>query len=183
MRIFIALEPDAEFLENLSHNIMPLKEKYPHLRWTPEENLHITLVFLGETDKRDMPLIFEAVKMASGHEIPAVSGKVFALPQKAPNVLALGFGEGGEAISELASAIRKNLAVCGILSDRDRRKHFLPHITLARKGAELRFSKENCSIIAKGVFGKMNVYQSILASQGARYTVLASYLLGAGIEV
>jgi 2'-5' RNA ligase len=182
MRIFIALEPDAEFLENLSHNIMPLKEKYPHLRWTPEENLHITLVFLGETDKRALPLIFEAVKMAGGREIPAVSGKVIALPRKAPNVLALGFSEGGEAIGELALAIEKNLAVCGILSNGDGGRRFLPHITLARKGAGLRFNKENCSIIAKGVFGKVNVYQSILASQGARYTVLASYLLGAGIE-
>ncbi|MDR0313468.1 MAG: RNA 2',3'-cyclic phosphodiesterase [Treponema sp.] len=184
MRIFIALEPEADFLENLSQNIMPLKEKYPHLRWVPEENLHITLVFLGETDKDALHKIFEAVKKACGHKaIYAVSGKTFTLPRgKAPNVLALGFGEGGEAIGKLAAAIEKNLAVCGILSDKDRRKHFLPHITLARKGAEMRVNKEDYSIIAKGVFRKVNVYESTLSSQGAIYTVLGSFPLGAGFE-
>jgi 2'-5' RNA ligase len=184
MRIFVALEPDADFLDNLFQNLAPLKEKYPHLRWVPGENLHITLVFLGETDKIALPMVFEAVRKASGHrEIYAVSGKTFTLPRaKAPNVLALGFGEGGEAISALASAIEKNLDACGILSDRDRRKHFLPHITLARKKEEMRLFKEDYTIITKGVFGKVNVYESTLARQGAIYTVLESFPLGADSE-
>ena len=176
MRTFIALEPSIDFQESLSKNLLSLKERYPHFRWMPKENLHITLVFLGEIDEKNLPAVFEAVEKACGlKEIHAVSGEIFTLPKgRPPNVMALGFSKGGEEISLLAEKIEKNLESCGVLTGK--RKSFLPHITLARKKTEMRL-KEAHSIIVKGVFGKVNVYESTLYSQGARYTVLKSFQL------
>jgi 2'-5' RNA ligase len=54
-------------------------------------------------------------------------------------------------------------------------------MTLARKRTEMRLKEEH-SIAVKGVFGKMNVYESLLTKQGAKYTVLKSFPLEAGYD-
>ena len=190
MRTFIALEPRKEFLEHLLLLLTPLKEKYPHFRWVPKENLHITLAFLGELDKGFLPLVEEAAEESllgrDSNAISVTSGKLFTLPPKSnANVLALSFEKGGEGIAALAACVRKNLEIRGIHLQGEMgsrflpHRRFLPHLTVARKGKEpLFFYKEDEKLEVQGIFDNIVVYKSELLPQGACYTVLASYQLG-----
>ena len=184
MRTFIALEPNREFLEHLLRLLSTLKEKYPNFRWVPKENLHITLAFLGELEEGLLPLVKEAAKESSlagdNIAINVISGKLFTLPPGSnANVLALSFEKGGEEIASLASCVRKNLDICGIPLQGERKGRFLPHLTVARKGqALLHLLKEDEKLNARGVFDAIGVYKSELLPQGACYTILASYPLG-----
>lgn len=180
MRLFIALEPGDEFLESLLSGLLPLKERYPHLRWVPKENLHVTLAFLGELGEELLPLVKEASQSAAGSgEIMAACEKLFTLPpRRDANILALGFRRGGEEIASLAAMVKKNLRAHSISSGGMEKGNFLPHITLARKGREpIWLLNETPAFSAHGVFRTIKVYQSELLSSGARYTALAAYSL------
>ena len=48
MRLFVALTPPGEVVEALQSVTAGLRERAPDLRWTPPEQWHVTLVFLGE---------------------------------------------------------------------------------------------------------------------------------------
>ena len=180
MRIFIALEAGGDFPESLVQGLLPLKNKYPQFRWIPKENLHVTLVFLGEVDEKLLPLIKEAMEETAGRgSIKVTGGKLFSLPHnKNANVLALGFREGGAEIASLTAKIRDNLKVRNLLPVGEEKKNFLPHITVARKGREpLLFGEDGLEIPVQGVFAGLGLYKSELMPQGARYTALASYPL------
>ena len=181
MRTFIALNPNEEFLDSLLRSLLPLKEKYPHLRWIQKENLHITLVFLGEIDKEQLPLVKTAAEAALGSgEINAMGSRLFTLPpRREANVLALGFEKGREEISSLAALIKERLKISGIFLGENERKGFIPHITVARKGREhIRLLEDELTVpVVQGKLNNLRVYKSDLLPQGPLYSVLASYVL------
>ena len=186
MRIFIALKPGKEFLESLLSGLSPLKEKYPHFRWIPKENLHVTLVFLGELDEGLVPQIKEATEASINcGEIDVLGGRLFTLPKRKPaNVLALNFEKGGEEIAALSGEIKKSLKIYKIPADGSNNSGFLSHITLARKGKEpLELLKEDNSIFVHGVFSSLGVYQSVLLPHGACYNLLAAFPLASGAKI
>ncbi|MGH3799331.1 MAG: RNA 2',3'-cyclic phosphodiesterase [Pseudonocardiaceae bacterium] len=48
MRLFVALTPPGEVVEELKASTAPLRQLAPDLRWTRPEHWHVTLAFLGE---------------------------------------------------------------------------------------------------------------------------------------
>lgn len=182
MRIFIALKPAEEFLERLQESTRVLREKYPNFRWIPKENLHITLVFLGEVDQTALLSLKEAVKTASEfREIHAAGGPYLFFPGRgSANALALGFNRGGDEITALSEELLKNLDKQGIHPGGTGKNGFSPHITLARKGKEpLRFMDNPPSISIEGLFNSLALYKSELYREGARYTILEQHQLEA----
>ena len=57
-RLFVALELPEPALSRLE----VLKKELPGIRWTPQENLHLTLRFIGETPVEDVPAVREALR-------------------------------------------------------------------------------------------------------------------------
>ena len=53
MRLFLAYSIDENDKKKLLGNIKFLKKRYSNVRWIKEENLHLTIKFLGETDRKD----------------------------------------------------------------------------------------------------------------------------------
>ena len=51
MRLFVAIRFDGEALDRLEEQVLCLRAKSIRGRFTPHENLHLTLAFLGETDQ------------------------------------------------------------------------------------------------------------------------------------
>jgi RNA 2',3'-cyclic 3'-phosphodiesterase len=49
MRLFVALVPPAEVLEELDHVVDPLRRD-ERIRWTPNDMWHITVAFFGDVD-------------------------------------------------------------------------------------------------------------------------------------
>ncbi|MFY9806752.1 MAG: RNA 2',3'-cyclic phosphodiesterase [Pseudonocardiaceae bacterium] len=48
MRLFVALTPPADVVEALGLAALGLRALAPELRWTPQQQWHVTLAFLGE---------------------------------------------------------------------------------------------------------------------------------------
>ena len=134
MRLFAALNFEGEFLEAILARQTELRrltrQKTPEnggggrrINWSREENLHLTLAFIGE---RESPA--DAIRALGEIRVPPVDlslGKPFLLG----TVLCLGLeSEGG--LKPLASAVRDALGKAGVPFDP---KPFRPHITLARE--------------------------------------------------
>ena len=184
MRVFIALKLPQEFIKGICEHIKPLREKYSSFKWVREENLHITLSFLGELDDLGIDVLNNAVKDAivKTHSIPLSAGKLLTLPHGKPaNVLALGIDNGKESITALADNLEKTLAEQKSYSFRQPEKRpFVPHITLARRGQEyikILPEERNINIQIQGIIEELAVFKSDLQKNGPVYTPIATYSL------
>jgi 2'-5' RNA ligase len=188
MRVFAAMKLPREFLASLGETLKPLRENHPLFRWTGEENLHITLVFLGELEKPGVSLLEEAAGRAvqGRGPIPIQGEKLFTLPRgNAARVLALDIGEGKEALAGLASALESALDSLGNgrgcpVRPREKRP-FRAHITLARRASSplrLNPAEEIPVSPIRGTLRDLVIFRSELFPEGPRYTPLRVYPLG-----
>jgi 2'-5' RNA ligase len=136
MRLFVALWPPAEVVDELATAVAGIRPLAPELRWAPSRQWHLTLVFLGEVDDQQRPELARRLARVAARHSP----------------LRLRFTDGGRfgdrllftrvsgdreqlrrlAASAAAASRRSGLAV----GDRPYR----PHLTLARssRGTDLR---------------------------------------------
>jgi 2'-5' RNA ligase len=70
MRAFVALIPPAPALAELAEAVAPLRAAHPGLRWTPPEQWHLTLAFLGEVDEGVLPDLAERLARAARRHTP-----------------------------------------------------------------------------------------------------------------
>ena len=125
MRLFIAINLSPEMKNALTDAQRAMYHRGVRGNFTPEENLHLTLAFIGEYPSADAVM-------------DALSSVTFT-----PFDLALdGVGRFGElwwaglresaALTAVVRRVRRALAESGIPFDR---KRFTPHITLIRKAS------------------------------------------------
>lgn len=123
MRLFIALLPDEPFLEAIRKLQEEMRKKGIHGHYTPEENLHFTLAFIGEyPDPEKVSQVMES--------IPA---EPFVLRTDRLGKYQDLYWCGIEPCPELTEYVRRlrhALADAGIPYDR---KKFEAHMTLVRK--------------------------------------------------
>ena len=125
MRLFIAVELTEDLRKSLIGLMHDLKQAGVKGQYASAGNLHMTLAFIGETDR--LPDIRKAVQN--------VKFKPFKL-----TLSELGnFGEivwigakGNQGLAELSRTVREALDAAGIPYDK---KEFLPHITLIRRAS------------------------------------------------
>jgi 2'-5' RNA ligase len=187
MRTFVALELPPEFTASLHQIQARLRERYPGLRWSREENHHITLAFLGELDEKGIVLLKEAVEesLQNTAVFSISAGKIITLPPGgALRVLALDIERGKNNIRSLAACFEKKLAALGEQAAYSFRKPdprpYTPHITLARNSraaVTLSGDERNWSIHAQGLIQGVTVFKSDLYREGPRYTALAVFPL------
>jgi 2'-5' RNA ligase len=134
MRLFAALQPPADVLDELEAYLAPLRESWPNLRWMRREGLHVTLAFYGECDDLSVERLLPRVERAAGRyaplELSFVGGGVF--PSGGAHARALWTGLYGDrrTLSRLAaSALAAGRRAGTPLGEH---KHYTPHLTLAR---------------------------------------------------
>ncbi|MGE5425370.1 MAG: RNA 2',3'-cyclic phosphodiesterase [Syntrophothermus sp.] len=130
-RLFIAIktQPDDGFVEQFRD----LKRSLRHekIKWVEENNIHITLKFLGETDEKLIPGINKVLeKTASG-----CSPFSFALKKTgifgssyAPKVIWVGIEPYLQLVA-LMKKVHQDLQQAGFEPDR---QNLVPHLTLGR---------------------------------------------------
>ena len=125
IRLFCALE----LPQGLRDRLINLGGGLPGARWVPEENLHLTLRFIGEVPESSFDDIATSL---SGVHVPAfdlaVAGVGHFERGRKPTMLWAGVEPNGTLL-QLHTSIESALRRAGLKSD-DRR--FQPHITLAR---------------------------------------------------
>lgn len=130
MRIFIAIRFTEAFKSSILDAQDGLREYGVRGNYTQPENLHLTLAFIGETERvTEIKAAVDAVKFE-----PFVirTGKLGCFNGR-NRVLWLGI-EGEDKVKTIAQQLRRNLDKCGI--DYAKGK-FSPHITLVRQPSEM----------------------------------------------
>ena len=128
-RLFFALLPDTAAI----NEIMAIQQQLPadKLRLYSAENLHQTLVFLGEFAE---PKLMDLISACNTVQIPPISMQFTSLthwPQ--PKVLCLLAAASSPALSALVTALQQIVSQFEVPADN---RPYRPHITLARKASE-----------------------------------------------
>jgi len=131
MRLFVAVPIPADVRRGVIEAFGPWRARFPRARWVPEENLHVTVKFLGATWPRLATWVPERVGEAAARGRPGVGRLAgvgaFPSPGRA-RVLWAGLAEGADLLGEVARALDDALEA----EFRPERRPFRPHLTVAR---------------------------------------------------
>jgi 2'-5' RNA ligase len=129
-RGFVALVPSAAALDHVAGAVAALAADQRSLRWTPREQWHVTLQFLGRV--ADVGPLTDALRDAVAEVAPfpvRLGGGGAFTRVRAGTVLWLGVDSGGESLGALAGAVTRATAPLGFTLDE---RPFRAHLTLAR---------------------------------------------------
>ncbi len=179
MRLFVAID----FPDEIKDRVSALKAEIPTARWVSRDQMHLTLFFIGETER------IEAVKGALAEVKSApfdltLSGVGRFPPgdRKPPRVIWVGINP-QPALNNLQASVTAALTTIGFQPEE---RPFSPHLTLARLKTE-RQSPETAQFLdAHQSFqtqpisiSSFTLYSSALSASGPHYTHEAVYpLLG-----
>lgn len=174
-RLFVALSIPKPVADALA----PLQNGVDGARWRPLENFHLSLAFIGDTDRHGFDAAVEAL---TAIDAPSFDLKISGLGffgDKRPRALWVGV-ENAPSLIHLQSKIeaalrRKDFEI-------ERRK-FTPHVTLAYlKGARRNDVADCCAV--NGLFsterfqvGEFHLYSSRLGGEASHYEIETSYSL------
>ena len=128
MRTFVAVEiQNSKVLDSITTLQSDLKVK---ARPVSKENMHFTLLFLGEIAEEVAPKIMEVLESITFSPIQINFGGVGAFPNsKFPRVIWVGVDEtASQNLVKLAEQVEEKLGPLGFKSD----KPFKPHLTIFR---------------------------------------------------
>jgi 2'-5' RNA ligase len=187
VRTFIAVGLDKSVRERTVALQETLAATGAEVKWVEPENLHVTLLFLGEVVDRDLVDVCRVVAECSGKLAPfsmSVQGAgCFGNPRR-PRTLWVGVGEGAQDLVALHDALEPPLLELGCYRREERQ--YTPHITLGRAKSD-RPNDSLASALAKHagwrcgemVVREVHVMGSELTPQGPVYTVMGRGKLGA----
>jgi 2'-5' RNA ligase len=194
-RLFVALRVPEEVKSEVRKAQADLRRAIPQAKvtWTPPEQFHATLKFLGNVDARRVGELVEAVRAACGPfaALRLRAGGVGCFPHpRAPRVVWLGVRDADETLPRLQRAIETACAT--FTAQGPERQRFSGHLTLGRIKDIGRSEADSLAgqtrAMAERFFGQwtadgVDIMRSELSPQGARHSVLATVALGGkGLE-
>ncbi|QIK77743.1 RNA 2',3'-cyclic phosphodiesterase [Sphingomonas piscis] len=175
-RLFVAIRPP----EHIRDLLIDAMDDTPELRWVPDDNLHLTLRFIGEVERP----IAEDIAAALGNiRLPDFELRLAGVGQFARrNGGALWAAvEPREQVAALAAKVDRACVATGLEPEH---RAFHPHITLAgyNRGAPQAVTAflERNRALASAAFAvnSFTLYESRLSRHGALYEPIADYTLG-----
>lgn len=176
-RLFVALRPPRAVRETL----IAAMHGISGARWQNDEQLHLTLRFIGEVDRHRAEDVAAALGALHAPVVPArIAGTSLFERQGRPHMIWAGV-EPAEPIAALHHKVGQLLVRVGIPPDN---RVFVPHITLARlnlaSGSVAPFLTRTGDLAsAPFAFTHVVLYESTLAHGGSRYHPVARYPLDA----
>jgi 2'-5' RNA ligase len=174
-RLFVAIRPP----EPIRDTLLDAMDDSPDFRWQADEQLHLTLRFVGEVDR------------PTGEDLASALAKVRAQPFE---VRLVGTGRfearnagalwaGAEPKAPLAALAAKVERACITVGLPPERRAFHPHVTLARwkgrRGYEVQRFLERHAGFATDPFtvDAFSLFESHLSRHGAHYEEAAAFAL------
>ncbi len=187
-RVFIAIEIPKEIRQRIAQHIASLRDEAPDVRasWNREENVHLTLTFLGDVSINRLEVLSQAAKHAGQQfsSFPVSIEGCGAFPDRgSPRVLWIGVEDPTGALNRLYDSLEDNCARAGFAREK---RTFNPHLTIARlrqpQGARRLAELHQQRGFAKAAFvaSDLSLIRSELSSKGSRYTTLARHEFAAG---
>ena len=183
MRLFVAIELEGRIKDALGRAQASLAAHDRAVRWVTRDQMHLTLVFLGEVPDGRVPAVCDAVGRAASRCRPfdlAVSGSGCFPPRGAVRVVWIGTQEPTGWLQSLQASVAAELEAAGFPKE-DR--PFSPHLTLGRvrddrTRGELRADVVGLSVPSVGQsVSAIRVMASELHPTGARYSTVAECAL------
>lgn len=183
-RLFIGCEVNPEWIEKISQVVKKLKAQFIDREiealWSRPENLHLTLIFLGNITGQIVEI--NEILAQAARELPAFDLRTQGLgcfPEERSARVIFARVARSQAILDLQSQLEDRLITTGIHAREDR--EYIPHITLVK----LRNPKAVRSIIDPWLrrdFGRLTVskitlFQSVKSGNYSRYLSLGAHSL------
>ena len=169
--------------EEIKSSIYSMEQELPagSVRLVSKENLHITLVFLGDIDSNKIDAVKRLIGSLNQKSFQCSVKGLGTFSMKRPNVLFSNVLEGRDAIKNIYDQLINPLGDIGIKTES---RNFIPHVTMARtvnlkeKDNLIRILEEN----AERTFGEflcdsIILKKSVLTGRGPMYTNLQVKLL------
>ena len=174
-RLFVAIRP-PEAIRDLLIDAM---DDSPALRWVPDENLHLTLRFIGEVERPLAEDIAKALQRIRADAFLLRIAGVGRFDQRNGGAVWAGV-EPKAAVTSLAAKVDRACQAAGLEPEH---RTFHPHITLARfrrgsKDAVDPFLRRNAALASEpfAVTG-FTLFESRLSRHGAHYDAVAEFPL------
>jgi len=186
VRSFIAVDPSEEVIGHLIDAIDRMRQGSGGIRWLREDQIHLTLKFLGSVDEEILSdKIYPRLTQLAQASLPIklqVRGIGFFPSPDRPRVVWAGIEGQVESLKALQERIEASVqAFSGSCEDRT----FRPHLTLGRvREPHKRYGIGRMMMLGETVeFGafmadRLILYKSELTPGGARYTKLSTFKLG-----
>jgi 2'-5' RNA ligase len=182
LRLFVAVDLPASVREAIVAATSPLLLALPDLRWTAPENLHCTLVFLGDVDPDAVPVLRDRLSAAAVSVEPfetRVDGFGRFPARGAARVVWAGLDDPLATMGALAGAVGHHTTDLVATKDRP----FTAHVTVARARRPVRISPQllETAIDARAFpVTEITLYRSHLGGAGPhpRYEALGTWGLG-----
>lgn len=186
MRLFVAILLDDEVRAALGRVQQHLSPICSGVRWVRQEQLHITVKFLGEVPDRDVAGVSKALEQAAAQLKPfdtTLEGCGCFPPRGAVRIVWAGIEEPEGLLPRSVEAVEGALAELDFPRER---RPFSPHITIGRvkydaSGGSWRpaVSEFEFPAVSQPV-ERITLMSSVLAPQGPTYTVVSAAQLGSG---
>ncbi len=187
IRAFFAIDLSIEIRSAIQQILIDFKKnsRLP-IRWSPVENIHITLKFLGDVTESQVMLLEQNLPglLAKTSQFPVEVGKLGAFPKlDQPRVIWIGcrFTDAG---MQMQRSLEEALFELGFQKDERR---FSPHLTLGRvanhaQSSDLAAISQLIRQKQIGSLGTINandihLFRSDLTPTGAKYRILRSFPL------
>lgn len=180
MRTFVALDLPENIKEDVAGVINNFSSSCPFgVNWVPQENLHITFQFIGETKEEDIHDIAEFLE-TNFSELSALlftNSKLEILPGRDPKIIWISLENNDSLIQKISKRLKSKLRQMGYKID-SRRLRF--HITLGRIKKRLPENMvEQILTTELKIDGfevsEASLYKSLLKPQGPRYIEIINF--------
>lgn len=174
-RLFIGLDPPAAIKQQL----LSLMGCISAARWQDDEQLHLTLRFIGEVDRRMANDIALALQSFSSADFDVHLAGVGTFEKRGQVHTLYAAAHPAEALTRLHKKCDHLLVRLGLDAEP---RAFVPHVTLARlavsSGTIAHFLSAH-SAFRSDAFAAREIclYESQLLGDGPRYTIVARYPL------
>ncbi len=179
MRTFITIEIPEQIKTALASLQNHLRQAKADINWTKPENLHLTLIFLGEIEESRLAEIARACSDAATGVRSftlRLSGSGVFPNVRQPRVLWAGLVGEIEMVARMRAALEESLEQLGFEREE---KAFRPHLTIGR----IKSNRKTSELVALADYYQLPdlsfdvreivLMRSELHPAGARYTALA----------
>ncbi len=176
MRLFVAIDLEDKIRDSI-YRVAEKLSNVSGLKLVEKENLHITLMFLGEVNEAKVDLIKEKLSEVKAMPFEVKFKGIGFFPSSGNiRIIWVGVEKGEEELKALADDIYEKLKRLGFKRD----KEFSAHVTVARVKRRVSGLRELLSEFENEEFGVMRVEnfklkRSILRHTGPIYTDIAVF--------
>src|SRR6476469_4776680 len=172
-RLFVAIRPP----EDIRNLLLDAMDDSPDFRWQDDEQLHLTLRFVGEVDHPVAQDLADGLGRIHADEFQLRISGVGRFEQRSSGALWAGV-EPKAPLAALAAKIERTCQQVGLAPER---RAFHPHITIARwkgrRSREVGDFIERHGGLSSALFDvtQFSLFESRLSRHGAQYEEIATY--------